>query len=122
MAGDWIILKGMQFYGYHGVNTEEKALGQPYVVDLSAELDLSRPGMTDHLADTVSYTHIYRQVKQVVEGESKNLLEALAGAVARQVLDSFPVESVQVTVKKPLPPVKGSVIEYAAVEIVRRRK
>lgn len=122
MASDRIILKGMQFYGYHGVNTEEKSLGQPYVVDLSAELDLSRPGMTDHLADTVSYTHIYRQVKQVVEGESKNLLEALAGAVARQVLDSFPVESVQVTVKKPLPPVKGSVIEYAAVEIVRRRE
>ena len=122
MSGDRIILKGMQFYGYHGVNTEEKALGQPYVVDLSAELDLSRPGITDHLADTVSYTHIYRQVKQVVEGESKNLLEALAGGVSRQVLDSFPVESVQVTVKKPLPPVKGSVIEYAAVEIVRRRE
>ena len=122
MAGDRIILKGMQFYGYHGVNTEEKSLGQPYVVDLSAEMDLSRPGMTDHLADTVSYTHIYRQVQRVVEGESKNLLEAVAGAIARQVLDSFPVESVQVTVKKPLPPVKGSVIEYAAVEIVRRRE
>ena len=122
MASDRIILKGMQFYGYHGVNTEEKSLGQPYVVDLSAELDLSRPGMTDHLADTVSYTDIYRQVKQVVEGESKNLLESLAGSIAQQVLDSFPVESVQVTVKKPLPPVKGSVIEYAAVEIVRRRE
>ena len=121
MASDRIILKGMQFYGYHGVNTEEKALGQPYVVDLSAELDLSRPGMTDHLADTVSYTHIYRQVQQVVEGESKNLLEALAGSIAQRILDSFPVESVQVTVKKPLPPVKGSVIEYAAVEIIRRR-
>lgn len=122
MASDRIILKGMQFYGYHGVNTEEKALGQPYVVDLSAELDLSTPGMTDHLADTVSYTDIYRQVKQVVEGDSKNLLEALAGSIAQRILDSFPVESVQVTVKKPLPPVKGSVIEYAAVEIVRRRE
>ena len=122
MASDRIILKGMQFYGFHGVNTEEKALGQPYVVDLSAELDLSRPGITDHLADTVSYTHIYRQVQQVVEGESKNLLEALAGSIAQRILDSFPVESVQVTVKKPLPPVKGSVIEYAAVEIVRRRE
>ncbi len=121
MADDRIILKGMQFYGFHGVNTEEKALGQSYVVDLVAELDLSRPGATDHLADTVSYTHLYRQVKQVVEGDSRNLLEALAQDIAQRLLDNHPVESVQVTVKKPLPPVKGSVIEYAAVEILRRR-
>ena len=122
MADDRIILKGMQFYGFHGVNTEEKALGQSYVVDLVAELDLSRPGATDHLADTVSYTHLYRQVKQVVEGDSRNLLEALAQDIAHRLLENHPVESVQVTVKKPLPPVKGSVIEYAAVEIVRSRQ
>ena len=121
MADDRIVLKGMQFYGYHGVNTEEKTLGQSYVVDLVAELDLSQPGATDHLADTVSYTHIYRQVEQVLEGDSRNLLEALAETIAQRILDRFEVESVQVTVKKPLPPVKGSVIEYAAVEIFRRR-
>ena len=96
MTDDRIILKGMQFYGYHGVNTEEKALGQSYVVDLTAELDLSRPGATDHLTDTVSYTHLYRQVKQVVEGDSRNLLEAVAHNIAQQASwATTAVESVQ---------------------------
>ncbi len=41
---DRIILEGMQFYGFHGVNAEERALGQPYVVDLAVEMDLCVPG------------------------------------------------------------------------------
>ena len=44
MSSDRIILTGLQFYGFHGVNPEERSLGQTFVVDLEAELDLERPG------------------------------------------------------------------------------
>ena len=118
---DRIIMEGMQFYGFHGVNAEEKSLGQPYVVDLAVEMDLSVPGGSDHLEDTVSYTHLYRSVQNVLEGESKNLLEAAAEAVARRILEEFPVNAVQVRVKKPRPPIKGSFVENAVVEIYRVR-
>jgi 7,8-dihydroneopterin aldolase/epimerase/oxygenase len=121
LADDRIILKDMQFYGFHGVNAEEQALGQPYLVDLSVELDLSRPGHTDQLTDTISYTQLYRSVKEVVEGQSRNLLEALAQSIATRILDQHPVSAVQVTVKKPRPPIKGSVVGFAAVEIHRTR-
>ncbi len=116
---DRIILKGMEFYGFHGANPEERALGQPYVVDLAVELDLRRPGGSDRLEDTVSYSHLYRTVKLVIEGESKNLLEATAQTVADRVLVEFPVKAVRVRVKKPRPPIRGSVIDNAAVEIYR---
>ena len=122
MSSDRIILKGMRFYGYHGVNSEEKALGQSYVVDLEADVDLTVPGATDRLEDTISYTLIYRTVKSVVEGDSQNLLESVAQAVADRLLAELPLDGVRVRVKKPNPPVKGSVIEYAAVEIYRQRK
>ena len=118
---DRIILEGMQLYGYHGANAEERALGQPYVVDLAVELDLSKPGTTDSIEDTVSYTHLYRAVRSVMEGESKNLLEATAQAIATKVLAEFPVDAVRVYLKKPRPPIRGSVIENAAVEIYRTR-
>lgn len=118
---DRIILDGMQFYGYHGVNAEERALGQPYLVDLAVEMDLLTPGKSDRLNDTVSYTHLYRTVQAVVEGEPKNLLEATAQVIADRVLAEFPVNAVHVRVKKPRPPIKGSVIEYVAVEIYRTR-
>jgi len=121
MPSDQIILQGMRFYGYHGVNPEEKALGQTYIVDLEAELDLATPGISDDLQDTVSYTHIYRAARAVVEGESRNLLESLAQAIADRALADFPLETVTVTVKKPAPPIKDSSIEFAAVRIRRRQ-
>ena len=121
MPTDRIILEGMQFYGYHGVNPEERTLGQSYVVDLAVELDLRQPGVSDRLEETVSYTRLYRAVQEVVEGESKNLLEATAQAIASRVLAEFPVTAVQVRVKKPRPPIRGSVIDHAAVEIYRTR-
>ena len=119
---DRIVLEGMQFYGFHGVNPEEQALGQSYLVDLAVELDLTPAGRSDRLDDTVSYTHLYRAVQSVMEGESRNLLETAAQAIADQVLAQFPVDAVSVSVKKPRPPVRGSVIEHAMVEIYRRRE
>ena len=121
MPADRIILSDMQFYGFHGVNPEERAMGQPYLVDLAIELDLGVPGASDRLEDTVSYTQLYRVVKGVLEGESRNLLEATAQTIANRVLAEFPATGVQVRVKKPRPPIRGSVIDYAAVEIYRTR-
>jgi 7,8-dihydroneopterin aldolase/epimerase/oxygenase len=122
LPSDRIVLKGIQFYGFHGANPEERALGQSYLVDLAVELDLSKAGETDRLPDTVSYTHLYRTVKAVLEGESKNLLEAIAHSIASQVLEAFPVSAVWVTMKKPHPPIQGSAIDYAAVEVYRTRE
>lgn len=121
MPADRIVLQGMQFYGYHGVNPEELALGQPYLVDLTVEVDLRAPGVTDRLEDTVNYSRLYRAVREVVEGTPRNLLEAVAEGIAARLLGEFPVQAVQVRVKKLRPPIKGSVVEYAAVEIYRRR-
>lgn len=118
---DRIILEGMQFYGYHGVNPEERVLGQRYVVDLTADLDLREAGESDRLEDTVSYSHIYRTVRAVMEGDPHNLLESAAQSIANRVLSEFPVDAVTVTVKKPNPPVRGSSIESAAVQIHRSR-
>ena len=121
MVNDRIILQGMRFYGYHGVNPEEKAQGQSYLVDLEAEVDLAQSGYTDALDDTVSYTHLYRAIRAIMEGPSRNLLERLAQEIADRLLADFPLEAVTVTVKKPNPPIKDSFIDCAAVRIHRRR-
>ena len=120
---DRIVLTGMQFYGFHGVNPEERSLGQPFVVDLEAELDLRPACASDRLTDTVSYTDLYRATKDIMEGAPRNLLEAAAGAIADRVLGQHPaVSAIRIRVQKPRPPIKGSVIESAAVEIHRTRQ
>ncbi len=119
MSSDRIIIKGMQFYGFHGVNPEERTLGQPYEVDLEVELDLRPAGRSDNLEDTVSYTKLYRVAQGVMEGQPKSLLEAAAETIAQQTLEQFPVNAVRVRVRKPRPPIRGSSSDHAGVEIHR---
>ena len=118
-SSDRIILEGMQFYGYHGGSPEERSVGQPFEVDLKAELDLGAAGKSDNLEDTVSYAHLYRIVKEVIEGETRNLLEALAEEIAEKALAAFPLRAVNVRVKKTRPPIKGAILSGAAVEVYR---
>ena len=122
MSRDKIILSGMVFYGFHGANSEEKELGQRFIVDLEIEYDLCPAGASDVLTDTVNYSRFYGIVKEVMEGPSLNLLEAVAHRIASNVLERHPVESVMVRLKKPEVPIKGSILDYAAVQIYRRRE
>jgi 7,8-dihydroneopterin aldolase/epimerase/oxygenase len=121
-GSDEIILEGMRFYAYHGVNPEEQALGQRFTVDLVLAVDLRRAGQSDELANTVSYSAVYKVVRGIVEGEPRNLIEAVAESIASEILESFPlVEQVTVTVRKPDVPMKGSMLDAAGVRITRRR-
>jgi len=37
---DYIRLKGLEFYGYHGVMEAEKELGQRFIIDLTLKTNL----------------------------------------------------------------------------------
>lgn len=60
LKGDKLILRGLKFHGFHGVKEEERKLGQKFLVDVDAWMDLRKPGQSDQLSDTISYTEIYR--------------------------------------------------------------
>ena len=111
----------MIFYGYHGASPAEQEIGQRFVVDLEVERDLRPAGLSDELNDTVSYSQLYRLVKDVVEGSRRNLLENVAETIAQRVLEELEVDAVRVRVKKPEVPMKGSILDHAAVEIFRSR-
>lgn len=115
---DKIILQGMEFYGYHGVLPEENELGQRFFVDLELGLDLKKAGITDDPAHTVSYAEVFEVAREIVEGKSRKLIEAVAEDIAAAVIKRFPVRQVTVKVKKPSAPVPGH-FSYMAVEITR---
>ncbi len=119
MAQDKIILDGLVFYGYHGVNPEERVQGQRFVVDVELTLDLSRAGLSDDLNATVNYASVFKVTRSIVEGEPANLIEAVAERIAAEILSRFGVESGRVRVRKPWAPIKGGDLNYVAVEILR---
>jgi len=117
---DKIILKGVQFYGYHGVSDEEREVGQKYAVDVEIPYDLKPAGKSDNLRDTVNYAKVYKLVTQVGTTESFKLIETLARKIADAMLTNFPIDSVTVRVMKLTPPIAGN-LDYAGVEITRNK-
>ncbi|KAL9991933.1 putative dihydroneopterin aldolase [Helianthus debilis subsp. tardiflorus] len=119
--GDKLILRGLMFHGFHGVKQEEKKLGQKFVIDVDAWMDLRTPGQSDNMSDTVSYTDIYRIAKNIVEGPSQNLLESVAQLIATTTLNNHSqISAVRVVVGKPHVAVPGP-LDCLGVEIMRYR-
>ena len=118
---DRIILKGMAFYGFHGVREEERRKGQVFTVDVAVGCDLRQAGRTDRLEDTIDYGELFREVRAVLEGPPKNLLEAVAEEIAQRLLSYDGVREVHVEVHKPHVHLRDGILEHAAVHVERRR-
>jgi dihydroneopterin aldolase len=115
---DRIVLHDMRFDGRHGVGEAERSAGQPFGVDVEIVRDLGPAGRTDDLARTVDYGAVFATCRDVVEGRSFRLIEALAEALAEEILATYPVAEVVVRVRKLRPPIQGS-LGWAGVEVVR---
>jgi dihydroneopterin aldolase len=116
---DTILLEGMSFQGRHGVKANEREHAQEFKVDIEVDCDLSEPGRTDRIEDTVDYSRVRAIAKDVIEGESRKLLETLAARIAEGVLGLSGVAAVSVRVAKR--PASMHPIDAAAVHINRTR-
>ncbi|WP_316861735.1 dihydroneopterin aldolase [uncultured Cohaesibacter sp.] len=119
---DRIILRDLAFFAYHGVYEEEASLGQRFYFDLDCYLDLRAAGRSDDESQTVRYDHIARHVEVIVTKRRFKLIEALAEAVAQDLLFSFEtLQQVRIKVRKPEAPIPA-IVKDIAVEITRDRR
>jgi dihydroneopterin aldolase len=120
-VSDRILVHRIAVYAYHGVHAEEAKLGQRFYISLDCRLDLREAGAHDDWSQTVCYGRLTEIVNAVACGRRFGLIEALAEAVADEILAAFNrVEAVIVRVDKPSAPVPA-IIDGVTVEITRRR-
>jgi 7,8-dihydroneopterin aldolase/epimerase/oxygenase len=93
-----VALQGLQVFGRHGATDEERARGQTFLYDL--ELEVSDAALSDRLEDAVDYEQVADCVRAVSDGRQFALLEALAAAVADEIVARFPVARVRLRVRK----------------------
>lgn len=117
---DRIGLNGIALYAYGGVSEAERAIGQRYRVNVNLWLDLSRAAASDRLEDTISYAAVHDVVVAVARERPFQLIESLAGRIVDALLGQFPVQAVEVEVRKLLPPIDG-VVDDASVTLRRER-
>lgn len=104
------------FYAHHGVMQEEHRIGGRYEVDVAMDLDFEDAARHDDLAQTVDYERVYRLVHGIVTENRFYLIERLAYLIAHAVVEAYPhVVAVEVTVRKPNPPVGGTADRAEAV-------
>ena len=92
-------IRGLHIFGYHGVEEQEQRLGQLFLYDL--EFEVGERGATDRIEDAVDYRDVAQCVREVSEGRTYHLIEALAAATADAIVGRFPVDWVRVRVRKP---------------------
>jgi dihydroneopterin aldolase len=116
-----VFVNGLVLHAYHGVMPHEAKVGQPFVLDLMLDIDLTEASRTDTLKHTVSYEQLVKTVSGAFGSRRYRLVEAAAGAVADAVLDHYPlVSSVRVTVRKPHAPIAAT-FDDVGVIITRAR-
>lgn len=102
---DQITLTGLRASAFHGVLDEERRIGQVFIIDVVAHLDLAAAGASDELGLTVHYGELAEQVVAAVESDPVALIETVAERIASVVLLHRPVQLVTVTLHKPSAPI-----------------
>lgn len=109
---------GIEVFGYHGVNDEERRVGQPFLFDVwLTPTSLPRD---DAIGTTVDYREVVALVRRVSDRRPVKLIETLAADLADELIADLPLDRVRVRVRKPRvrldPPA-----EYTAAIVERAR-
>jgi dihydroneopterin aldolase len=111
-----IEIHGLELHGFHGVLEAERAEGQRFLFDISLVVADERAARSDSIDDAVDYREVVAIVREVSDGTTFRLLEALADAVARALRDRLAIAQVRVRVRKP-DVVLGLPVDYSGVVV-----
>ena len=110
-----IQLNGVKFYAYHGVDEQERAVGNHFTADLEVSVNFSKAMNTDQLEHTINYADLYSVLQTEMRRPSK-LLEHVAGRIIIALLRKFPeITAIRLKIAKQVPPIGADLKECAVV-------
>ena len=100
MSADAIRIKDLRLPAHIGVTDEEQSRPQVVRVDLVMYANLSKPGLSDDLADTVDYNEVLNAVSELVRSSKSRLLENLAEEIANLISRYSAIDRATVEIAK----------------------
>ncbi len=85
-----LTVRSAEFYAYHGVKSEEQALGGKYQVDLDLYYDGKQAIINDDVNLAINYDEAMFCIEEFIAGESFNLIETIANEILNMLMDKFP--------------------------------
>lgn len=100
----YIYLNNLHFRAFHGVETQEHAVGNNYTLNVKIQYPLDNAMLSDNVLDTLNYAEVYRLLEQEMHVPS-NLLERVAYRMADRIFRRFAfIESLDIRLSKLNPP------------------
>lgn len=113
---DIVFVHGLRVDALIGVHAWERELRQMLLIDLDLATDVRAAAARDALGDALDYQAVAQCVSELVRGSSYQLVESLAEALAKRLIEEFAIPWLRLRITKP-----GAVPGAAAVGILIER-
>lgn len=99
-------LQNLLFKAFHGIQEEERILGNEYSLDAAVDFD-ERDEVIQHISETIDYAIIYEIIKKRMHIPTP-LLETVVMEIGNEIHQQFSgLKSVTISIKKMHPPIEG---------------
>ncbi len=110
-----IHIHGLELRARVGVTDAERATDQRLVLNITVWLKHEIGALEDDITRAADYATMAAQVRSIAEARADKLIETLADAIARHLLESFPIMRTAVEVRKFVLPQT----DFVSVTVVR---
>ena len=81
--------------------------------------DLSVPGSSDDLKDTVNYDEAVSLITEIFTEKEYNLIEAVGETICNRLLQQYPIQKVRIKIRKPHSTIMEN-LDTVEVELTRK--
>lgn len=115
-AGFTIHVEQLELMAHIGVPDEERARPQRLALNMTL-WPIMETGLNDDVHATVDYSTVCEETKKFVETRRDKLIETLADALARHLLEAFEIHKITIELRKYILPD----VEFVSVIVTRER-
>ena len=98
---DTIYIRDLRVETIIGIFGWEREVRQQISMDLDFEFDVSVPGKSDSIDDTLDYKKITKSLIAFIESSDYKLIEALAEGIVDHLKSKFDIKKVKLRLSKP---------------------
>jgi FolB domain-containing protein len=114
---DRIHIEQLELAARIGVPEKERAAPQRLTASITLWPQQQMEGLQDDIAATVNYSKVCEETKKFVLGRSDKLIETLADRLAAHLLQLFPIQKIEIELRKFVLPD----VDYVSVTVTRSR-
>lgn len=117
---DTLIIKDLEIYANHGLYSEEKVLGQKFLISLKISYNMKDVAVNKELSSSIDYGKLSHEISELFKNETEDLIETCGYKILEYIFKNYEIaREVEVSIKKPWAPIN---LPLDSAEIVIRRK